>query len=635
MIFSYNWLQRFFDKDVLPEPEKIFEALNLYSFEVEDFKKLEDDFIFDVDILPNRAHDCLAHRGLAKELGVIFDLNLKLENEEDFNLFKKNSIAINVEDSENCRSYLAVEMDNIEVKDSPDWLKNLLLNIGARPINNLVDIMNFVMFDIGQPLHVFDADLVKGNINIRLASQGEKMTTLDGEDLELLDKHLIIADDLGPLALAGVKGGDRAGVNKKTKRIIIEAANFSPVNIRKTANYFNLRTDAAKRFENDLPLIFASKSIGEAINLIKETIPKAEIKSSFIWQKEKKEKKKITMALNLPSEILGTRIEKKEIEDILKKLEIDFTFIDDKWEMTMPLERLDLEITEDIIEEVGRLYGYNNVKGVLPDKKDSPPDIDNIFSLSNKLKGEMVLLGFSELYGYTFKSEGEEELANPLSTDKRFLRTDLTSELREKLLFNLEHLIFDWQAVRLFEIGAVFKNKEEKIKFAYGVAWRKNKYARVDEELRLIKEKIKKFLNLNSEPEEIVIKDGNLFMVEIDLEELLTLSSDFSSVDLSTLKDKDIKYKSFSVYPRIIRDVALFVDENIDHRQLSEKIIEKAGPFLIKEPILFDEFIKDGKKSLAFRLIFQAPDKTLSNEEINDQMEQIYSRLKEENWQIR
>ena len=252
MLISYTWLQKEYFDNALPEIEKISDALLFHAFEIEGVTQVGDDFVIDVDVLPNRAHDCLSHRGIAKEISVILDIPLKEKKYNYVGEEKDTSLSVDVKDSNVCDRYMGRVIRNISVQESPEWLKQRLESIGQRSINALVDATNFVMFSLGQPTHVFDLDKVTNQkIVVRTAQEGEGMTTLDGKTVELQEGDYVIASEEGPLAIAGVKGGTLAEVTAETRDIVLEAAHFDPVTVRKTARKLAILTDSSKRFENE------------------------------------------------------------------------------------------------------------------------------------------------------------------------------------------------------------------------------------------------------------------------------------------------------------------------------------------------------------------------------------------------
>ncbi|MCG2694477.1 NlpC/P60 family protein, partial [Candidatus Parcubacteria bacterium] len=338
MILSYNWLQKYFEKE-LPNPQELSDLIMTHSFEVEKVEEItlsngKKDTIFDIDVLPNRAHDCLSHYGMAKEIASLTGLKLKeLENKEFEISEDTKPFGVKVEDSDACRRYIAVVVEGVKVGSSPDWLKESLEAIGQKSINNIVDATNYVMFSTGQPLHAFDKDKLDGEqIIVRWAKNGEKITTLDNKEVELGESNLIIDDEKSPLAIAGVKGGKKAEVDENTKNLVLEAANFKPVIVRKTARGFAILTDSSKRFENEISPELAEVGMSELVTLIKEiasdfNAPHGQAKFSAktdIYPR-KPALYKVGFTTEDVNKILGINISKDEVKNILNKLNFEFT----------------------------------------------------------------------------------------------------------------------------------------------------------------------------------------------------------------------------------------------------------------------------------------------------------------------
>jgi len=323
MLISYNWLQKYFDEK-LPDPKDLAVLLNSHSFEVEGVETKGNDTILDVDVLPNRAHDCLCHYGMAKEVSVITGLkakqisniNLEVETPIDFN--------VTIEDAKKCRRYIAVTIEGVKVGPSPDWLKENLESLGQKSINNIVDATNYVMFNIGQPLHAFDKDKLEGNeIIVRDAKVGEKITTLDNKQVEFTPENLVIADGKDPLAIAGVKGGKKAEVNANTTNLVLESANFAPITVRKTARGFSILTDSSKRFENELSPELAGVAMRELSELIKE-IAGGEVKGKVDVYPRNPALYKVGFTTEDANKILGLNLSDKDVIEILNKFRFEF-----------------------------------------------------------------------------------------------------------------------------------------------------------------------------------------------------------------------------------------------------------------------------------------------------------------------
>lgn len=331
MLISYNWLQTYF-KEKLPPADKIAETLIFHSFEIESVEKKRDDFIFDIKVLPDRAHDCLSHRGVARELAV----HLNLKTAEEVKLSKtsaekpKRRLSIEVKEPALCRRYTGLMLEGINIGSSPEWLKNRLESIGQKSINNVVDATNFVMFNLEQPLHAFDADKVKGGITVRNADKGEKITTLDGKEVALDKSVLVIADSESPLAIAGIKGGKKAEVTAGTKNIILEAANFLPVSVRKTSKRLGIQTDSSKRFENELSPEKTKEAIEAVANLILEIAGSKEVKIGDIVDSYPRQPASYIVGVSTTeiNNVLGINLTKKDVSNILTRFGFQYNAID-------------------------------------------------------------------------------------------------------------------------------------------------------------------------------------------------------------------------------------------------------------------------------------------------------------------
>jgi len=345
MKVSYNWLQTYFDTQ-LPSSEEVADKLTFHSFEIEGIEKVEGDSVIDIDVLPNRAHDCLSHHGIAKELSVLFQIPLKedtLRNESKkvgSELPESKVLSVEIGDPLLCRRYTSAVIQGIKVGPSPDWLKSHLEAIGQKSINNVVDATNYVMFGLGQPLHAFDASQLekkddKYSILVREAKDGEKIIVLTGEEYELTNSNLLIVDgnSNSPIGIAGVKGGMAAGINENTTDIIIESANFNPVSTRKTSQYLKLRTDASTRFENELSPELASYGLTEVVKLINNlTGGKVE---GYVdeYPKRATMRYKVGVSVEEINKLLGANVDEEKMESILKQ----FGFVHEK---VKPLDKV-------------------------------------------------------------------------------------------------------------------------------------------------------------------------------------------------------------------------------------------------------------------------------------------------------
>jgi len=626
MRFSYNWIQNYFS-DKLPEPKELAEILTMKSFEVEEIishstglGQANDDFILEIDVLPNRSHDCLSHYGIARDISVILNKKLK-EDKTEKNLerykLSKSEFKVEVLDKDKCRRYIGTEIKNIKVASSPAWLKEKLEIVGQRSINNIVDLANYIMLSFGQPLHVFDAGKLRGKkIVVRRAKNGEKMTTLDGEEKELNDSVLVISDGDTPLAIAGIRGGVGAEVDENTRNIVVESANFESVNIRKISRKLNLFTDASKRFENEITPELAQLGMAKVVELIIDIAgtEKTEIMEAIDIYPKPVSNWQIEITTEEINKLLGSNISKTEIKNIFRRFNFEFSEKNNKFDIKIPNYRLDLKIKTDLIEEIGRIYGYEKIEAKIPESIKIS-EINKEFYYTTKIRNILVSHGFSEVYTYSFVEKGEIEIRNPLASDKKFLRSNLTERLNKSNELNNKNLpLIGLKKTKIFEIGKVFNKNKEYLSLA------------------LIGDKKKETTEKLSE------QFGNKFGIETNLTELIEKLPDPKSYDDLNLElsAKEIKYQKISSYPFIQRDIALWVPEDIKIEETQKLIKENAGELLVVGPNLFDEFHKKERVSYAFNMVFQSLERTLTDEEVGKIMKNIEAKIAQnKGWEVR
>jgi phenylalanyl-tRNA synthetase beta chain len=466
MKFSYNWLQNYFEEK-LPEPEKISEGIVFHAFEVEEIVKVGDDTIFDIKILPDRAHDCLSHWGIAKEISAIF--NLKLKDKKSKTL-KQNETNLKIEiKSDKCVRYMGRIVRNVQVKQTPDYIKEKLEAIGQKSINNIVDAANFVMFDLGQPIHCFDLDKLESEkIIVRSAKKGETITTLDKKQVSLDETILIIADEKDPLAIAGIKGGTKAEVDNNTKNIIIEVANFDAISTRKTSRKINILTDAVKRYENEISPELCGEVMEEITDLILD-LAGGEVEEVVDIYLIKPKQNIVLVTIDYINKYLGASFTKKEIEDVWKRLNFQYEEKNNEFKIFVPSLRLDITGPHDLVEEVGRIIGYDKLKPKSPEiNKVGKPTVNETYAKMLLARQKLLNDGYSEVMTYVFRNKGEVEVLASAS-DKKFLRTNLTDGLKESLKLNQINMpLLGMNEIKIFEIGTVFKKSGEEMHIAFG-----------------------------------------------------------------------------------------------------------------------------------------------------------------------
>jgi len=761
MKISYNWLSSYFDSP-LPQPTEVGSLLTNHAFEIESIEQFEKDFVLDIKVLPDRAHDCLSHLGIAKEVSALSRIPLKNEFlvSKTLSVPESNIFRVEVTNSKACPRFSALVIEHVEVRESPVWLQDRIRAIGQRPINNIVDATNYVMFATGQPLHAYDLELLTKTeggykILVRNASDGETLTALDNKMYTLSNDTLVIADGNTdtPLGIAGVKGGKASEITSKTKHIVLEAANFEPIQVRKTAKRLGQRTDASVRFENAITPELTEHALATITDLIMDIAKTDSIQVEGFCDVYPRKQNPYTVGVSVleVQKTLGIDISKSEIENILNQRKFDWkevtpqdeivkqltVYIDapykigasvsfdaphmfdcssfvsyictqvghsiprmsvdqfvfgnlvqahelqigdlvfsnsgegtihtesvewmkgtlvsegvdhvgmyagdgfvvhatrkkgsvtrekvsesesfkrivgyrrvlsdeQRYVVTVPSERLDLRMKEDIIEEIGRTYGYQTLQAkpitVSQEKVINPNSVE----YGNIIRNVCIEHGFSEIYSYAFRNTGKVELMNPVAQDKSFLRASLSDALTVILDQNKKNSdVLGLTDICIFEIGTVFSDTEEHISCAYAVSNIKH--------AETIQQKIHDAVGLGFN----WVQQGNVFETNIEAGIVQLQSPEKNYVYSDT---RSYAYKPFSLYPVIVRDMAVFIPEGKQGALVVDTVQSVAGDLLVRTR-LFDTFTKEfpeGRKtSYGYRFVFQSKEKTLTDEEVN------------------
>jgi phenylalanyl-tRNA synthetase beta chain len=642
----HSWLKDYLG-DSLPSPEKVEELLTFHSFEVESVERVNDETVIDVKILPDRAGDSLSHRGVARELATVLNVELITDPLQDnTKLPETNKLQVKIADPTACRRFTAVLISGVTIKESPEWLQQRLRAIGQRPINNIVDATNYVMYSLGQPMHAYDADSFPQTadgvwqIGVRMAQAGETISLLaeggkqEDRTVELSEESLLIVDGSTdkPVGLAGIKGGRFAELKVNTTNIILEAASFDSALIRKSAVRHKILTDASKRFENapsaELPL-YAQKM---AIKLITE-IADGKVTGIVDDYPTKSEVLPVTVSIAQVNSLLGLSLNAEEIVAYLKRTGSEvIEGAQGELIVTPPFERVDLKMIVNFIEEVGRIHGLSAVKSITPTPA-SLQDVNVKQYYSEKIRQELIGLGFSEVITTSFQKQGNIQLENALASDKSCLRETLVKNISEVSDTNFAHCdLLGLPDVRVFEIGTVFEKTVagvgEHLALALGVRTKGNGYNVKDD--KVLQTGLIAISEVLGEKLDWQIEQG---VAEINLSLVLEKLEKPEKYD--TLPEKvDVVYKPIIPYPAIARDIALWVDGGSESSVVAEIIKTTAGSLLVRNT-LFDTFTKDNRTSYAFRLIFQANDRTLTDVEVNERMEEVYKMMKEQGWEVR
>ena len=629
------------------------------------YMKLDDEVI-DFDLTANRG-DLLSVLGMAYEVGAIYDKKVKdidlshKENKEDLN----DSFKLKI-NTENCSIFLAKKVKNVQIKESPDFIKNRLIASGIRPINNVVDISNYVMLETGQPLHFYDADTLKGVLEVRMAEEGEKLTTLDGIERTLKAEDIVISDGERSIGLAGVMGGLDTEITDKTKNIIIEAAIFDGVKVRRTSNSI-LRSEASNRFEKGLDSNRTYMAIERSCNLLEKYADAEVVGGMAKYDTTDRSDKVIDITTKNINSILGMNIKEEDILDVFRRLGFKTKVNNDVITVSVPKRRIDISIKEDLIEEVGRIYGVNNIKGKLP---DIAPKMGSYDKVSRQIRNKMIDLGLSETLSYILVPENESKmftkddyekvkLLDPLSEDKNTLRHSLSVALYKIYQYNKAR---DNKDVCIFEMGKAFQKKADEYSETNKLAalMSGDYYLGINKQkvdfyvIKGVAEEILDYLGYNSRysfvkdkenlPEDMHPGQSALISVNNDIVGLIgkihpSVESEdvyILEIDLDKLLSKKVskmKYKEISKYPEVKKDIAIVVDDKVTSKDI-EVNIKKAGGSLLSSSEVFDIYtgkgIPEGKKSLAYSLTFASQNRTLTDDEINKAVEKIIERLEKE-----
>jgi phenylalanyl-tRNA synthetase beta chain len=645
-----------------------------------------NDVIIDIDnkSLTHRP-DLWGHYGIAREIAAITDKKLRPYKVKISYPSSGEQLDIKVEDPQLCPRYIGVKIDGIKIGPSPDWLRERIEIIGYRPVNNIVDITNYVMAELGQPLHAFDARKVEGGIIVRRAKNGEVIETLDETKRKLTNEMLVIADHKKAIAIAGVMGGLNSEIGEKTSSIIIESANFHPSSVRKTAAAIGLRTEAVQRFEKSLDPHLAETAVDKTCQLILEVCKGARIAGPEKDVRNFSDKKiKVTVSLpNLFSKI-GREIPEKQVLDILNSLEFKADKAGGKGiHVEIPTFRAtkDISIEDDLVEEIARLYGYENIGEELPHLPISLPE-ENI-ERKRKHEARNILsygLGFNEVYNYSFYSQKEiqkcllpEELhikvENYLSEDQTHMRISLVPNMLKNVALNIKN----YERFKIYEVGRTYEDLQEYFpieekKIAAFIVEPKKEPAEV---FYKAKGALEKFLKLFGAPD-LEMKKGSsltpyahpvkyaeyypdgsieeeepvakvyevhpLIMKNFDIEKVRIGAFEINFSKLVNHVKKQYKYIPIPRYPGIEFDISVIIDKKKTIAEIQKTIIE-SGRDLVKSVSLFDMYegpnIPEGKKSLAFKIILRSDERTLKDEEMKAVQREIFSRLQGMGGEIR
>ncbi len=610
-----------------------------------------DDEIIDFELTSNRG-DLLSIIGMSYEIGAIYNRKVKFP-QRDYKTINK-SIPFNLKvETDKCNLFLARRVLNVKIMESPDFIKKRLIASGIRPINNVVDISNYVMLETGQPLHFYDAERLGDTLIVRDAKENEKLVTLDNVERILSKDDIVIADKDGAVGLAGVMGGLSTEVEKDTKNILIESAIFDSVSVRLTSKKI-LRSEASNRFEKGLDPNRTFLAMEYASYMLNKYAEGEVIDEIHIFDKSDKSDKKVEIKVSDINNLLGIEIPKEEIINIYERLGFSVKTEKDKLTVTVPSRRLDINIKEDLIEEVARIYGIDKIEGTLP---VLPTKMGTYNKLIRVLKDKISSLGFNETLSYTlipnnishkYTNDSFEEinLQDPMSDDHETLRYSLLPSMMLTYDYNVKR---NNKNLCLFEISKTFGKKggtyseKKKIAFLMSGMYTEglNKEKVTFYHLKGVLEEVLDYLGFNNRyslkvidiPKEfhpgasanIILNGNNIGIIgkvhpNETKDDVYLMEMDLDYIE--ELKTSKISYQEISKYPSIAKDVAFIVDNNITNEELIHEI-KKSGGKLLSNIELFDVYNLDNKKSLAYNLVFSDKENTLKIEEIMPIFEKI------------
>ncbi|NQY26798.1 MAG: phenylalanine--tRNA ligase subunit beta [Piscirickettsiaceae bacterium] len=632
-----------------------------------------DDVSIDVDLTPNRS-DCLGIAGIAREVGVLTGCDVTQWPEEKVAEQSTMQFDVTVEAPADCPSYVGRVIEAVNVQaTTPLWMQEKLRRSGLRSISPVVDVTNYVMLELGQPMHAFDLEKLKGGITVRLANKEEKITLLDGQEIEISENTLVIADQTSAQALAGIMGGEASSVTDATQNLFLEAAFFNPTSIAGRARAYGLHTDSSHRFERGVDPKLARKAIERASALLLDIVGgQAGPITEVVSESDLPKAAVINLRADRIKRVLGIAIEAEHVEDQLTRLGMNVEANEEGWQVTAPSFRFDIEIEVDLIEELGRLYGYDKLPETRPQGTVLTTNISEHTLATHRLQSLLVDRGYQEAITYSFVDpniqqhlaiEGEQAiaLANPISADLSVMRTSLWPGLVQALVHNLNR---QHDRIRLFEVGRIFTGTSDNVEqhrqiggivcgSRYAEQW-SEKQRPVD--FYDVKADVEALLNLGGNDDiHFVVEQhpalhpgqtariyngdnaiGWIGALHPRLNKPLEINTRVYVFELnlsSVLSAQVPSFESLSKFPMIRRDLALLVDTHINAGEI-DRCLRGVRSDILKSIQLFDvysgEGVEDGKKSLAIAFHLQHSDRTLTDDEVDTLIDSVAQSMLEQ-----
>ncbi len=667
MKISLNWLKDYVSIGI--SADKLAHKLTMAGLEVEKTFSVDGDTVFELEITPNRP-DCLNMMGIAREISAILNKTKEFPQMRKLS-FPNNRCNISIEDKAGCSRYIGTVMEDVHIEPTSVWIKKRLTSIGIRSINNIVDITNFCLMETGQPLHAFDYDKISGGkIIVRRAKKGEKIVTLDDEERELDPSILVIADEKRPIAIAGIMGGKETEVTVETKNILLESAHFNPILIRRAVRKLALSSDSSYRFERGVDYDTVEVGAQRALLLIRNNAKGTIIaRSDVSSRRQKTTKPKIVISKDQINAYLGTDITASQSKNILKKLDFEVAaHKKDVLTVTPPPWRKDIKQDVDVVEEVARIIGYDNLPLRLPQIQVTQMLQSPTRAIKKNIYELFLAQGFDEVITYTMISQplieksGQAELKglkirNPLTCDQEILRPSMLPSLLSILQTNINK---GQKGLKIFEIGKVYEAKGEKETLAIMAVgqrdrdWRKLKQEELDfYDIKGALQQVLKRIGLKDAyfygEDHSIFEEGKSATVGINNKEIGVMGeikedilSDwdikikkvyFAQVNLEEVFGHikmEQKYHPLGEYPSVVRDISLAVKEEISFQQVQDIIFQTSSEILstieFKEQYLGDK-ITQGFRGIIFSLKYQSLERTLREEEVSIVHEKVCKAL--------
>ena len=611
------------------------------------------DILYDLDVHKHKNNDARYHIGFAYEIGTILGKKVKLP-EANYTEIKdniKDHFSLKV-DTENCTYYKAKMVTDLVIGESPDFIKNRLISAGMRPINNIVDISNYVMLEYGQPLHFFDKDKLGDKIVVRQAKDNEEVTTLDEQDRKLTKEDIVITDGSKVVAIGGVMGALNTDVDDNTKTVLIESAIFNATNIRKTARRLNLRSEASLRYEKGLNFEYTDAALDRACFLLQKYASGKVLSGKVEYDNEDKKVKKVEFTTDRINSLLGIELTDKDIETELNKLDFEYEIKDNKFIATIPRRRLDIEDNvNDIAEEIGRLYGYHNLKNTMPVLPTKEGKLEHSFGFKKNVSKRMRSLGLNETRTYSlvdkktsdmfYKDRNLVIIPNPMSTDRSALRKTMIPSMLDVIKYNKSRGLKD---INIYETSKVFygdfKEENHLAVALYGNyisnLWQGKIVKNDFYVLKGIIINLLNYLGLKNrysfvESTEVNLHPGvsaDIYLdrkkvgffgrihPKVNKDEIYVLEVCIDDLDINT---KPLKFKAASKLPNIKKDIAFVMPISMKNEDVI-KVIKHSGGRLLTDIQVFDLYVGENigleNKSIAYTLTFEDNNRTLTDEEV-------------------